>query len=260
MTAALHAEWTKLRTVPGPAWLLLGLVVATVALGAVTASAATCASAGCTGDPARSALAGVQLGQAVAAVLGVLVVGDEYGTGLIRTTMLAVPRRARMLAAKAAVLTGPVLLAGLLAVVAGLAVGHSALRGTATLFPGEGIPHRLDLSAPATLRAAVGTVLYLALIALLALGIATIVRDTATAIGIALGLLYLFPILAGVIGNPAWHRHLQQIGPTTAGLSVQATVDVKNLPIGPWQGLGVLALWSFGAIAVGLTLLRARDV
>jgi hypothetical protein len=67
------------------------------------------------------------------------------------------------------------------------------------------------------LRAATGTVRYLALIALLSLGVATAVRDSAVAIGSVLGLMYLFPILAQVAGRPGVARHLQQIGPMTAG-------------------------------------------
>jgi ABC-2 type transport system permease protein len=90
------------------------------------------------------------------------------------------------------------------------------------------------------LRAASGSVLYLALIALLSLGIATAVRDTAAAIGIVLGLLYIFPILGLVVASPGWQRHLQQIGPMTAGLQIQASIGVRTLPISPWAGLGVL--------------------
>ena len=61
-----------------------------------------------------------------------------------------------------------------------------------------------------------------------------------------------------MIGNAAWHRHLVKIGPSTAGLAIQTTVPGR-LPIGPWHGLGVLALWSLGALTLGLTLLRTRD-
>ena len=71
----------------------------------------------------------------------------------------------------------------------------------------------LDLDA----RAAAGSVLYLALIALLSLGIAAAARDGAAAIGIVLGLLYLFPILGQVAGSSSWHRHLEQLAPMTAG-------------------------------------------
>ncbi len=109
------------------------------------------------------------------------------------------------------------------------------------------------------LRAAIGSVLYLALIALLSLGVATALRDSATAIGTVLGLLYLFPILAAVVTDPDWHRHLQQIGPMTAGLAIQATTGPHDLPIGPWAGLGVLAAWASAALLAGLLSLRLRD-
>ena len=91
------------------------------------------------------------------------------------------------------------------------------------------------------LRAASGSVLYLALIALLSLGVATAVRESAVAIGLVLGLLYLFPIVTSVASNQHWQRHLEQIGPMTAGLDIQATTNLSSLPLTPWQGLGVLA-------------------
>jgi ABC-2 type transport system permease protein len=245
MKAAVRAEWTKLRTVPGPAWLLFGVVASTIALGAVVAYSVTCAVAGCAADGAKSSLTGVQLGQAVVAVLAVLAVGDEYGTGMIRTTLIAVPRRSVVLAAKAVVLVGPVLVAG------GLAAAGSVVAGSRLL--------TLSLSDPSTLRAAGGSVLYLALVALLGLGIATALRDSAAAIGVTLGLLYLFPILASTVGNEDWHRHLQQISPSNAGLAIQATVGLDALPIGPWAGLGVLGLWAVTALLAGALLLQARD-
>ncbi len=88
------------------------------------------------------------------------------------------------------------------------------------------------------LRAAAGSVLYLALIALLSLGVAAAVRDSAVAIGVVLALLFLFPILSSVITSPGWHRHLEQLSPMTAGLYIQATTNLRSLPLTPWQGLG----------------------
>ena len=111
----------------------------------------------------------------------------------------------------------------------------------------------------ADVRAAVGTVLYLTLIALLGLGVAAAVRDSAVAIGLVLGLLYLFPIAAAVVGNATIARHLQQIGPMSAGLNVQATIGVHSLPLTPWQGLGGGTLWTAGALFLGALVLRFRD-
>jgi ABC-2 type transport system permease protein len=109
------------------------------------------------------------------------------------------------------------------------------------------------------LRAAAGSVLYLALIALLSLGVAAAVRETAAAIGIVLGLLYLFPILTQVAGSAGWHRHLQQIAPMLAGLEIQASTGLRTLPISPWPGFGVLAAWATAALLAGTLLLRLRD-
>src|SRR5258708_5985732 len=84
-------------------------------------------------------------------------------------------------------------------------------------------PRARPWAAGQPLRGSAGSILYLTLIALLSLGIAAIVRDSATSIGVILGLLYLLPILSQVIGNPHWQRLLQQIGPMSAGLAIQAT-------------------------------------
>jgi ABC-2 type transport system permease protein len=85
------------------------------------------------------------------------------------------------------------------------------------------------------------------------------VRDAAVAIGVVLGLLYLFPILTQVVGSPGVARHLQQIGPMTAGLEIQASTGLRHLPIAPWTGLGVLAAWAAAALLAGALLLRVRD-
>jgi ABC-2 type transport system permease protein len=123
--------------------------------------------------------------------------------------------------------------------------------------PARGFP-LLSLADGPVLRAAAGSVLYLALIALLSLGTAAAVRDSGTAIGVVLGLLYLFPIVAQVV-NPHWYRHLQQIGPMPAGLAIQATTGLRSLPVSPWAGLGVLAAWAAAALLAGALLLRLRD-
>ncbi|MEU5031232.1 ABC transporter permease [Streptomyces milbemycinicus] len=256
MRPALHAEWTKIRTVTSPLWLLLGMIAATVALSAGATSVVTCASAGC-GDMTKLSLIGVQLGQALVAILAVLVIAGEYGTGMIRTTLAATPHRVTVLAAKAVTLTGIVAAAGTVAVVGSLVAGRLLLPGHAFTTT-RGHP-ALSLTDGPTLRAALGSILYLTLIALLSLGVATIVRDSATSIGIVLGLLYLLPILSQVIGNPHWQRLLQRIGPMSAGLAIQATTDIRSLPIGPWAGLGVTAGWAAAALLAGGLLLRMRD-
>ncbi|MGH3159148.1 MAG: ABC transporter permease [Streptosporangiaceae bacterium] len=253
----LHAEWTKVRTLPGTFWLLAGVVVLTAVVGAVTAAAVSCPAAGCGQDPARLSLTGVELGQAVAAIVAVLAVAGEYSTGMIRVTLAAAPRRGTVLAAKALIVTGLVLAAGTVGVLASMLAGRLILPGRG-LTPAHGYPP-LSLTGP-DLRAAAGSVLYLGLVALLALGLAVAIRDPAVAIGSALGLLYLFPVVATAL-DPDWRRHLEQIGPMSAGLDIQATTRAAlgSQALGPWAGLGVLALWALGAMLLGGLLFRLRD-
>jgi len=256
---ALNAEWTKIRTAPGTIWLLAATMVLTVAVSTAATAATRCpAGAACPVDPAKLSLTGVEFGQAVVAVLAVLAISTEYSTGMIRATLTAMPRRAVVLAAKAAVTTGPVLAAAAVAVAGSLLAGRLILPGHG-FTAARGFP-LLSLADGPVLRAAAGSVLYLALIALLSLGVATAVRDPAAAIGIVLGLLYLFPIVAAVAAaDPNWQRRLEQIGPMTAGLDIEATTGLRSLPLSPWAGLGVLAAWAAAALLAGGLLLRLRD-
>jgi ABC-2 type transport system permease protein len=257
MRDALHAEWTKARTLPGTAWLLLAAVALTVIVSSAVAATVSCPSGHCPEDPAKISLTGIYLGQAAIAIMGVLAVSSEYSTGMIRVTLAAMPRRATVLAAKAAILTGPVLAAGAVAVLGSVLAGRLILPGRG-IGPAHGYP-ALSLADGPVLRAAAGSVLYLVLIALLSLGVAAAVRDGAAAIGIVLGLLYLFPILGQVVGSATWHRHLEELAPMTAGLAIQATTGLRSLPISPWAGIGVLAGWAAAALLAGGILLRLRD-
>ncbi|MFI5079466.1 MAG: ABC transporter permease [Streptosporangiales bacterium] len=254
---ALHAEWTKLRTAPGTFGLLVAAVALTVAVSAAAAAATRCPAAGCGQDPAQVGLTGVYLGQVVVAVVAVLAISGEYSSGMIRTTLAAMPRRTTVLAAKAALVTGLTLAAGTVAVLGSLLAGRLILPGRGFTAAHGFAP--LSLADGPVLRAAAGSVLYLALIALLGLGVASAVRDSAVAIGIVLGLLYLFPIVAAVVSDPHVQRHLQQVAPMTAGLEIQATTGLRSLPLSPWAGLGVLAAWAAAALLAGGLLLRLRD-
>ncbi|MDI6099344.1 ABC transporter permease subunit [Actinoplanes sp. NEAU-A12] len=250
MTGVLRSEWTKFRSAPGAVWLLVAVVAVTVAGGAATAATLRCPSTGCTGDPAEISLTGIQLSQAVVAIVAALMVGGEYRTNMIHTTLAATPQRIRMLIAKTAVVAGVVALAGAVAVPAGVLVGRPMLAD-------RGLT--LALSDAAVQRAAFGSVLYLVLIALLTVGVAVIARDAAAAIGVVLSLLYVFAILAQMVPDAELRENLREIAPMTAGLAIQATVDLASLPVSPWRGLAVLAAWAFGSLVVGGVLLKARD-
>ncbi len=257
MTTVVHAEWTKLRTAPGTTWALLAMVAATAALGVTADLAARCPQAGCRIDPARTALTGIYLGQVIVVVLAAASIGGEYGSGMITVTLAAMPRRIAVLAAKAVTVSGPVLLAGIAAVAGSLLAGRLILPGRG--FTGADGSPALALTDPAVLRAAVGSVLYLALIGLLSLGAAAVARSTAAGVGIVLGLLYVVPIIPAVVTPAGLHRHLEQIAPLTAGMDIQATTGLASLPLSPWAGLGVLAAWAAGALLLGGLALRFRD-
>jgi ABC-2 type transport system permease protein len=258
MTAALHAEWTKLRTVAEVGWWLLAVAVLTAGLSAV-AVATTSRRPGAPEemDLTQLTLTGVYLGQAVVVVLAVGVMSGEYGTRMIQSTLAAVPRRPAVLAAKAVVVTGVVAAAATVGVLGSLLAGAIFLpRHGFTASNGLRLP---SLTEEPTVRAAVGTVLYLVLVALLSLGVATMVREAAVAAGSVLALLYLFPLLATAMSDPDWQRHVRQVGPMTAGLSIQKTIGLDSMPIEPWPGLGVLGLWAVAALGAGVALLCLRD-
>ena len=256
---ALRAEWTKLRTVPGTAWILAGTCVLTAAVGAATAAVTRCgAGAGCAIDPTKVSLTGIEVGQAVVAVLAVLVISGEYSTGMIAATFIAMPRRWMVLAAKAVTLTGLVLAAAVVAVAGSLVAGRLILTGNGiTAAHGFAV---VSLAHGPTVRAALGSVLYLGLVGLLSLGIATIVRDSAAATGAVLGILYVPPFVALLLGGePTWQRWAERYTPTDAGLAILNTTGLRDLVISPWAGLGVLAAWAAVALLAAGVLLHLRD-
>jgi len=258
LTDALHAEWTKLRTVSGPSWLLLAVAVLTVAVSTAAVGATHCpGSMQCPVDTTKLSLTGIQFGQAVVAILAVLVICNEYSTGMIRVTLAAMPRRWTVLAAKAMITAGLVLAAGAVAALGSILAGQLIL-------PGHGFTaargfHPISLSYGPTLRAAGGSVLYLGLIALLSLGIAAILRDSAVSIGAVLAVLYIFPLVLAFVTDTNWQRRLERWAPTTAGLTIQDTTGLHSLAISPWDGLGVLAIWAAAALLAGGLALRLRD-
>jgi ABC-2 type transport system permease protein len=257
LTRALRAEWTKLRTTPGPACLLAGVIVATAGVSAAVVAASRCpAGTTCQIDMAKTSLAGVQVGQAVVAILAVLAVSTEYSTQLVKITLAAMPRRIAVLGAKALLIGSLVLLAGAVAVGACILVGRAILAGHG-FTAARGIP-ALSLTDGPVLRAACGSVLYLVLIALLSIGVAVLVRDSAVSIGAVLALLYVFPVVTSFVQNPAWQHRLQRYTPM-AGLNIQATTQLHSLPITPWGGLGVLALWALAMLLAGGLAFKLRD-
>ena len=227
---AVHAEWTKLRTLAGTWWLLAAAVAVTIAVGVAVAGdrrPAVRRRAPPARRPTRpgSAWPASTLGQAIVALLAVLAVGGEYGTGMIRVTLAATPRRLTMLAAKAVVVTGGARPPGP-SPCWRLGAGRAADPARPGAVRGERLPRCCPWRTARPARRG-GSVLYLVLIALLALGVTTAVRDSA--VGDRPGPRPALPVPDRQRRDPGpdLARHLEQLAPMTAGLYIQATAGLR---------------------------------
>jgi hypothetical protein len=197
-------------------------------------------------DPAGVSLSGVQLAQIAVGVLGVLLVTSEYATGLIRTTLAAVPRRLPVLWGKAALVTAATLAASLPAVFVAFVAGQSILARAHLSVP---------LGDPGVARAVIGGALYLAVAALIGLGLGALLRSTAGGIAALFGLLFGVQLAAGFLPG-SWADDVGKYVPTTAGQAVTLVHPdpVSSLP--PWTGFGVFC--GYAAVLLGLAALRMR--
>lgn len=260
MTRALRAEWTKLRTIHSTGWslgLALVLMVLLSALAGAESETSGCPASGCDSDIVATSLGGVYFGQFAVIALGVMAMGSEYGTGLIRVTFVAEPRRRIVLIAKALAVGGAVLVVGLLASALMFQIASSLLAGNG-YNADVGYPE-WSLTDPEVLRAVGGTAVYLAAVALLSLGVAGLLRHTAAAISAVTALLVVPVFFVELLPDHIADRVLQ-IAPMTAGLAIQRTVENPDtVPIDPWVGLGVVCLWALAALGAALWLIGRRD-
>jgi ABC-2 type transport system permease protein len=251
------AEWTKIRSVRSTVWSLVLLIILdlgfTALLTGLTASqwskSDASQRAAVMADPAGTILgSGFFLSQLTVCVLGVMVVASEYSTGMIRASLLAVPKRLPMLAAKAAVF-------GLLIFVLGTAVSF------ASFFIGAPILHAkapVALGDPGVLRAVVGGGLYLAMLGLFALALGAIIRHTAAGITGVIGfVLVLAPLAALLPGSLGKHIHAYL--PSEAGHLIGQAHQAKNDLLTPWQGYGVFAIWTAVLLVIAAIQLKRRD-
>lgn len=249
----LAAEWIKLRGLRSTTVAVLLTVVAVVGTGAAMAvgqllGEAPDDGAPGTADPLGGSLSGVGVAVIAVATLGVLSVTGEYATRLIRPTLTAVPTRLPVLWAKAGVVGAVVLVTGVVSSVAAFLVAQAVLSG------GD---HALSLSEPGVARAVIGAGLYLAVAAVLAVGLAWVVRNTAGSVAAVLGLLWI-PSLVGPLLPAGVRDRVVPWLPDNAGTAVmQVPPGEGALP--PWLGLGVFALYALAALGGAALLLRRRD-
>ncbi len=250
----VRSEYTKLRSVRSSYWTLLAAVVAIVGLGAVLCATYIGhydhirASERASFDPTSFSLNGMLLAQLAVGVLGVLLITNEYTTGMIRATFAAVPQRRTVLAAKALVFTVVTLVVGEVACFAAYLIGQSILSSKHI---------ESSLSDPGVLRAVIGGGLYLAVLGLLALGLGTLIRHSAGAIAALFGLILVLPGIAHALPQ-SWQDHVNQYLPSNAGTQIwHIRLDPHTLS--PWAGLGVFCIYAAVALAAGALLLSRRD-
>jgi ABC-2 type transport system permease protein len=261
MSAALGAEWIKLRTIRSTAWALLAFASVSV-LFSVLACWESETMGGGPGRPGDNdivldSLSGIWFGQVALAVLAILAITSEHTHRMIRTTFAAEPRRPAVLAAKTAVVTAVVLIAGLITSAACFVLGQWILRGNGFTYE-NGYPAS-TLTDGYALRAVVASGVYLALLAVFSLGLGTILRHTAGAITLVLALL-LGPVIAISFLPESVAEWFEKFSLMGAGIAGQQTVvRDDSIPLGPWEGLGVVAAYAAVALVVALWAIRARD-
>jgi hypothetical protein len=204
-------------------------------------------------DMVQTSLGGATVGVLAAVALGALFITAEFRRGMIRTTFAASPGRGRVLAAKAIVLGGSTFGAGLVASVVAFLVSQRSFR-TTTRTPG--LPE-LSLANPTVLRAVIGTAVLFALVSVLSLAVATIVRHTAVAIPVVI-LPLLVPAIVSTGLPLSVANWLTRLTPA-AGFAVQQTIERYDTAIAPLVGLGVLAAYAAVGLGVATMLLRRRD-
>ncbi|MFD8235828.1 ABC transporter permease [Streptomyces sp. NPDC059696] len=253
VTQVVRSEWTKIRSVASTVWTLSLVVVVTVALGMLISALSKNefdsmkAQERAEFDPTFISFAGMSLGQLAMIVFGVLVVSNEYSTGMIRTSLAAVPRRGAFLFSKIAVATGLALLVGLVTSFAAFFLGQAML-GT----------HRAEIGDPGVLRAVFGGGLYMALIAMFSMGIAAMLRSPMLSLGI---LMPFFFLISNILGNVDATKKVGRFLPDQAGSKIMQVVTPidDDTPYGPWGGLGIMGLWVLAALVGGYVLLKKRD-
>ncbi|MCX5194329.1 ABC transporter permease [Streptomyces sp. NBC_00249] len=253
--AVLTSEWTKIRTVASTSWTLAMAFIATVGF-----SAAFCALIKAsfddmgaveraTFDPTLVSFSGMQFGQLAMIVFGVLVVSTEYSSGMIRTSLAAVPGRAAFLLGKLTVATVLALIVGLLTSFVSFFLGQAIL--------GE---HSIGIDGDHVLRAVIGAGLYMALLALFSMGVAAMLRSSVASISV---LIPFFLIVSNLLsGFEATRKYGQYLPDKAGGKIMQIVPDAMGsaeTPYGPWGGLGIMLLWVLASVVGGYLVLKNRD-
>jgi ABC-2 type transport system permease protein len=248
----MRSEWTKLVSVRSTIWTLGLTIVIGIGVSAI-AAAETRSHWNSTQhfgfDPISLSLTGVFIAQLIIGVLGVMVMSAEYGTGTIRATLSATPRRPGVLVAKASVFGLVALVVSMLTAFLSFFVGQALLTSPAV---------NATLSSPDALREILGTGIFLFLIGLFALGIATVIRHTAGAISTFVGILLVLPTVLQALPNSI-HNDIVKFLPSRIGIEVLSRGGQPSFVFSPWVGLGVMAGYTAVLLIIGGIQMNKRD-
>jgi len=252
----IRSEWIKLRSLRSTWYSLLAAVVIVVGLGTLFSGLHAHRVEQGNGPGARIgldatqvSLRGVFLAQLAIGVLGVLVITGEYSTGMIRSSLAAVPHRQPVLVAKALVFGVVVFVVSLASTFTGFLLGQQAQASTHA---------QASLSTPGAARAIVGGAIYLTLIGLLAVGLGFLIRNTAGAIATLFGIVLVAPLLASALPTP-YSTDVSKYLPLNAGSQILVTMNFDPTQLTPWVGIGVTALYAAVALIAGAVMLKRRD-
>jgi ABC-type transport system involved in multi-copper enzyme maturation permease subunit len=199
-------------------------------------------------DPTNVSLIGVAFAQLIIGILGVLVMSAEYGTGTIRATLSAAPQRSKVLLAKVTVFVGVALVVSEAVSFLSYLIGQALLKSP--------VPHT-SLGSPGALRAVIGAGLYLSVLGLFSLGLATIIRHTAGAISAFAATLLVLPLVSAAL--PASIRDdVRKFFPASIGDSM-TSLHPGASQFSPWTGFALLCVYAAAALIIGGVLLVRRD-
>ncbi|MBD8042453.1 ABC transporter permease subunit [Arthrobacter sp. Sa2BUA2] len=259
----LRSEWIKTATVPSTVILLAVSFAVMVGLGALvawgTVQLASDPAAGPPegiGEPLQNVAydipaAGLPFGQLLIASLAVVLIGSEYTTGMIRSTMVAVPTRTPALLAKTLVIAVISFLLGVVAALATYLLAQPILAGSNLDF---------GLDAEGVLPSIINTGTVLALIAVMGVAIGALLRSTAGGVVTLVGALFVLPIIAGLLtGLADWVEDAARFLPSSAASQLVAT-SIAPDQFNQVEGGLILAGWAVVLLAAAVVVLKKRDV
>jgi ABC-2 type transport system permease protein len=253
----VRSEWIKLRTVRSTIWSYAIVVVVSLGIALLLSFATNFGGQAPTTDihndiVLQTATFGVYFGQLIVAVLGVLIVSGEYTTGMIRSTLTAVPKRVPALAAKALVLFVATFVVGIISAFGSLLIAVPVLGG-------QGID--ADFSDGSLIGNLVLAAVYLALVAVFALGLGTVLRSSAGGIAAALGTILLLPTILQLFAGltqAQWAMDLMPYLFSNAGNGMY-TPAIGAGGLEQWQSALVVLGWVVVSLVAGALLLKRRD-